>query len=62
MCISNGHKNEYDDLKWEDSSTQGSPAEVSYAATTEALGKDTQIVPASQYSYARTAPIKVRRI
>ena len=59
---SNGHKNECDDFNGEEAYIQDSPSEVSYATTTEALGKDTQIVPAPQYNYARTGGIKVKRI
>ena len=57
---SNSHKNECDD--GEDTSIPDSPTEVSYATTTEVLDKDTQIVPAPQYNYARTGGIKVKRI
>ena len=67
-CFRDGHKDkdsykepiEYDDLTADATSIQDSPTRVSYAATTQAIGKDINIGPALQYDYARTGPIKVR--
>ena len=66
ICIRNGKDNskrpfEYDDVKGEDNSIQGSPTQISYAATTRAHGENTQSGPALQYDYARTGAIMVRK-
>ena len=67
-CFRDDHKDkddykrsvEYDTTAAEATSIQGSPPAVSYAATTQALSKDTSTGPALQYDYARTGPLKVR--
>ena len=66
MCIRNGHEDkkdprEYDGVKGEDISIQGSPTAVTYAATAKAPGADTHTGPALQYDYARTGAITVRK-
>ena len=63
MCIRNGKEdpNKYDDVKGEDTSIQGSPTAVTYAATAKAPGADTHAGPALQYDYARTGAITVRK-
>ena len=44
----------------EAASIQGSPTEITYAATTKAFNGDTHSGPILQYDYARTGPVKVR--
>ena len=51
---------EYDAVAAEVTSIQGSPTEVSYAATTQALHGNTDAVQVLQYAYARTDAARVR--
>ena len=44
----------------EAASIQGSPTEITYAATTKPFNGDTHTGPTLQYDYARTGPVKVR--
>ena len=51
---------EYDPVAAEATSIQGSPTEVSYAATTQALSGGTDTARVLQYDYARPGAARVR--